>query len=222
MSNIADEQMSKMVEKAPKAAETTAKALAKTAKTALNVTQGTGKIAVKGICIILGKGIPFTTGNIMRGLNAVIYSKTGNIKFSNRNVNINELRQTKNVQMVNEDILSEQMKYFDKHCKEFGVKYSAIYDKSKDSYTIFYEGKNTAEILKVIEKSLGDYLNDERDQKQPESQQKKQDKKRNRSPKERSSVMAKLAFFRHRVADRDAQEREQGVEKNMQKTDIQR
>ncbi len=34
--------------------------------------------------------------------------------------------------------------------------------------------------------------------------------------------MAKLAFFRHRVADRDAQEREQGVEKNMQKTDIQR
>ena len=74
MPSLSDDIASKTLDKAPQ----TAKMLAKGADTGIRTT---GK-AIKGICLILGKGVGFTTKNVMNAVKEKALKKTGDIKYS--------------------------------------------------------------------------------------------------------------------------------------------
>ena len=132
MSGITDEMsregISKITSAAPKAVKKTAEGVKKTANT-----------AVKGVCLVI-KGGKFTTEAVMKAI-------TGDIKYSRRNMKISKLMQSDTVKKIDDALTAEVMRYFDRHCKKYGVKYSAMKD-SKDPanpvYMVFYEGKRTA------------------------------------------------------------------------------
>lgn len=171
---------------------------------------GAGKTALKGICLII-KGGAFTTENIMRKTAEVV---TGDIKFSKRNLHIDELKKSGRVTMVEDNVTADVMKYFDKHCKKFGVHYTAMKDKAdknNPSYYVFFNNKDSAVILKVMKLAYQDY----------DKAVKKgllKTKASNKEGEPRESVKAKLAFFRDRVATRDNEQR--NVEKHYHKSEI--
>ena len=177
MSGITDEMsrevISKITAASPKAVKKTAEGVKKTANT-----------AVKGVCLVI-KGGKFTTESVMKAI-------TGDIKYSHRNMKISRLMQSDTVKKIDDVLTAEVMRYFDRHCKKYGVKYSAMKD-SKDPenpvYMVFYEGKRTAVVEEVFRKASAEYLKD----------QKKKKKKQAEKKPERESVRAKLAFFRYRA-----------------------
>lgn len=222
--------MGRTPEEAKKAAETSAKALK-------GIKSGMQE-AVKGICLLLINGSEFTADAVMNAVRKVAFKKTGDIKFSKNNIDISELKKTGHVYAVEENILQDAMKYFDKHCKECGVKYSAMKDTRgeektdyKPSYMVFFEGKDTDLILHVLKEAYKDYAEEQKNDKQAEKSGRKNEQEKNQTgekkekdnqekPDKRESVKAKLAFFRDRVAARD-KERD-AVEKHHQHSDIQR
>lgn len=121
--SIADDIMSKAPDSAGKASDVTLKAV-KEARAGLNDAAG----AVKGICLILGKGVAFTESTVMKAVKAVAFKKTGDIKYSSRNIDISKLRKSGHVYRVEEDTKAEVMANFDKQCKLHGIKYSAMKD----------------------------------------------------------------------------------------------
>jgi len=231
--NLTDEVMGKTSEGAKKAVEASAKVL-KEAKDGLKEAEK----SIKGICLLLIKGTAFNADAVMSAVKNVAFKKTGDIKFSKNNIDISELRKTGHVYAVEENILQDAMKYFDKHCKECGVKYSAMKDTRgegkpdyKPSYMVFFEGKDTDLILHVLKEAYKDYAEEKQNDKQAEKSGRKNEQEKNQSgekqekenqekPEKRESVKAKLAFFRDRVAARD-KERD-AVEKHHQHDDIQR
>lgn len=233
MPSITDELMGRTPEGAKKAAETSAKAL----KEIKSGMKEAGE-AVKGICLLLIDGSEFTADAVMNAVRKVAFKKTGDIMFSKNNIDISELRKTGHVYAVEENILQDAMKYFDKHCKECGVKYSAMKDTRgeektdyKPSYMVFFEGKDTDLILHVLKEAYKDYAEEQKNDKQAEKSGRKNEQEKNQTgekkekdnqekPDKRESVKAKLAFFRDRVAARD-KERD-AVEKHHQHSDIQR
>lgn len=230
MPSITDDLMGRTPEEAKKAAETSAKALK-------GIKSGMQE-AVKGICLLLINGSEFTADAVMNAVRKVAFKKTGDIKFSKNNIDISELKKTGHVYAVEENILQDAMKYFDKHCKECGVKYSAMKDTRgeektdyKPSYMVFFEGKDTDLILHVLKEAYKDYAEEQKNDKQAEKSGRKNEQEKNQTgekkekdnqekPDKRESVKAKLAFFRDRVAARD-KERD-AVEKHHQHSDIQR
>lgn len=234
MPNLTDELMGKTSEGAKKAVETSAKVL-KEAKGGLKEAEE----SIKGICLLLIKGAAFNVDEVMSAVKNVAFKRTGDIKFSKNNIDVSELRKTGHVYAVEENILQDAMKYFDKHCKECGVKYSAMKDTRgenkpdyKPSYMVFFQGKDTDLILHVLQEAYKDYAEEQQKDKEaekydrginePEKNQKreKRQKGNQEQPEKRESVKAKLAFFRDRVAARD-KERD-AVEKQHQHDDIQR
>lgn len=115
---------------------------------------------------------------------------------------------------IDENVTADVMKSFDKYCKKYNVRYTAVKDTAnanKPSYMIFYSGKNTAEILSVMQDAYKDYIS-------AKSQKKASLEKGPQS--EKTSVLAKLSFFRARVADF---EKDRGnVEKNIHRDLISR
>lgn len=224
--SITDDIMSKAPDNVAKASDVTFKAV-KEAKE--GVKDATG--AVKGICLLLGKGVGFSEATVMKAVKAVAFKKTGDIKYSNRNIDISKLRNSGHVYRVEENILAEVMGGFDAQCKKHGIKYSAMKDTRgegkpdyKPSYMVFFEGRDSETILSVLQETYKDYA-------EKQEQEKGQDKteeekghwrKKNKTvePEKRDSVKAKLAFFRDRVAARDAERDD--VEKHRQRSDIQR
>ena len=167
------------------------------------------KAGIKGICLILGKGIKFTEKNVMAAVKEVAFLSTKNIKYSSSNIEINKFQKNPDVKAVNEAVTADVMKHFDKHCKKCGVKYAAVHNSKEDTYTIFFEGKKSEIILKVMQDAFKDYAM---------SHKQKTKGKENDSPVKKESVKAKLAFFRNWVKDRDA--KEQGsLEKNLHRSD---
>ncbi|MDE6388329.1 MAG: PcfB family protein [Lachnospiraceae bacterium] len=234
MPNLTDELMGKTSEGAKKAVEASAKVL-KEAKGELKEAEE----SIKGICLLLIKGTSFTADTVMSAVKNVAFKTTGDIRFSKNNIDISELRKTGHVYAVEENILQDAMKYFDKHCKECGVKYSAMKDTRgegnpnyKPTYMVFFEGKDTDLILHVLQEAYKDYAKEQqkdkeaeksgRDTDMPEKNQKrgKRQKGNQEQPEKRESVKAKLAFFRDRVAARDKEQ--DAVEKHHQHDDIQR
>ena len=126
------------------------------------------------------------------------------------------------------------MKAFDKQCKKYGIKYSAMVDtrgeeKSdyKPSYMVFFEGKDDKLILSALTEAYKDYEEQKAKDAEKETPQNEKNKQRfrwkqdqERDPRQRESVKAKLAFFRDRVTARD-KERD-AVEKHHQHDDISR
>ena len=188
MPSLSDDIASKTLDKAPQ----TAKMLAKGADTGIRTT---GK-AIKGICLILGKGVGFTTKNVMNAVKEQALKKTGDIKYSRRNINIKQLSQSGTVKKIDDAITGDVMRHFDAACKQHGVKYCAMKD-TKDQqnpqYYVFYEGRSADLILHVMEQAYKEYISE---------QQKGKDIAKEKAPE---GLRAKLSCFRDRVAalDRD-------------------
>lgn len=205
--SLTDEMMSTLAQKTPGAKKATGKAAKDAGKAA--------KVMVKGICLILGKGVPFTTSHVMAAVKNVAFVSTGNIQFSNRNLDINEFQKNRDIKRVGDEVTAGVMKYFDRHCKRFGVKYSAVHNTKDNTYTIFFEGKHSDVILKVMQEAFKDYS------KEMEKQKNKR-KDVTKEPEKRDSVKAKLAFFRNRVKARDAEQEKDALEKNHHRSDRER
>lgn len=200
MSSITDELTSSATSKTKTGAVQISKQISKQAPKAI-------KSAEKGICLILTGG-KFTTKLVMNAVRGAVFKATKDIKFSSKNINIGELQKSGFVKKVDEAITADVMKCFDKSCRKYKVRYSAMKDMQnpkKPSYIVFYEGKNADTILQAMKEAYSDYLNDRHDR-QKENQ--------------RDSKCAKLAFFRDGVAARE-QER-QSLEKDRIKPEPQR
>lgn len=237
MPSITDDLMGKTLEGGKKTAETTLKAL-KGAKSELKEAEG----VVRGICLLLLDGAGFTADAVMHAVRNVAFSKTGDIRFSNNNIDISKLKKSGHVHQIEENVLQDAMKYFDQYCRKFKIKYSAMIDTRGEgkpdyapSYMVFFEGKDSGMILSALQEAYKDYASDQQRIKDMEKQgqhkdrqESQHDDERNQEkwentheePEKRESVKAKLAFFRDRVADRD-KERDV-VEKHLQHSDIQR
>lgn len=223
--SITDEVMGKVPDKMVKTADMTLKA-AKEVKAGIKDAAG----AIKGICLLLGKGAVFSEDSVMNAVKALAYKKTGDIKFSKTNIDIAKLRESGHVYRVEDNITADVMSCFDKQCKKHGIKYSAMKDTRgegkegyKPSYMVFFEGRDSDTILSALQESYKDYeerkkAEKEQDQSEKRSRKRKKDKAVN--PENRESVKAKLAFFRDRVATRDAER--DAVEKQHSHSDIQR
>lgn len=223
--SITDEVMGKAPDQMMKASDMTLKA-AKEAKEGVKDAAG----AVKGICLLLGKGVGFSEATVMKAVKAVVFKKTRDIKYSNRNIDISKLRNSGHVYRVEDNILAEVMGSFDAQCKKHGIKYSAMKDTRgegkpdyKPSYMVFFEGRDSDTILSALQEAYKDYAEKQEQEKgQDKTEEKGSWRKKDHSvnPEKRESVKAKLAFFRDRVATRDAER--DAVEKHRQKDDIQR
>ena len=132
---------------------------------------------------------------------------------------------------MEDNILAEVMGSFDAQCKKHGIKYSAMKDTReegkpdyKPSYMVFFEGRDSDTIVSVLQEAYKDYVEkQEKEEGQDKTEEKKgrwRKKDKTIDPEKRESVKAKLAFFRDRVAARDAERGD--VERHHQKTDIQR
>ncbi|MCI5584022.1 MAG: PcfB family protein [Lachnospiraceae bacterium] len=220
-----------MFDKLPGTAMKGAKITKDTVKETLYIGAKIGGKTIKGICLILDKGTEFTTHNVMKAVRNLAYNKTGNIEFSNQNVDMVKLQESGKVSKIEENITADVMKHFNEQCKRFGVKYSAMKDErdpANPSYMIFYNGKSAEIILQVMKEAYKDYIEA---QKQTEKTNKEQEKGKEKKkgfwsrqhkekPEKRESVIAKLAFFRDRVANR---EKDRDVlEKNVRHADLQR
>lgn len=225
--SITDEIMGKAPDQLTKTMDLTMKA-AHEAKSGVKDVAG----VVKGICLFLIKS-DFSESAVMQAVKAVAYKKTGDIKFAKQNIDIEKLRQTGHVYKVEDNVVADVMKAFDKQCKKHGVKYSAMVDTRgedkpdyKPSYMVFFEGKDDTLIINALTEAYKDYAEQQKKEVEKGVPQKKKGlfrgKKEQTSadPGQRESVKAKLAFFRDRVAARD-KERD-AVEKHHQHDDISR
>lgn len=222
MPSLTDELTGKALDSGKQAATASAKVIKQTAKVAK-----TGAETVKGICLLLLEGGDFTTEKVMKAVKDVAFKKTGDIKFSKNNIDISKLRESGKVYQVEQNILSDVMKYFDEQCKKHGIKYSAMKDTRnndkpnyKPSYMVFFEGRDSEVILNALRESYKDYMDAVKENEKGEKKQGLFKKKQKDNPEKRESVKAKLAFFRDRVAARD-KERD-AVEKHRNHDDIQR
>lgn len=208
MPSLTDDLMAKAAEKA---ADKGPQAIANMLDGAGKGVKTGGKV-LKGICLMLGKGVNFTTENVMNAINEKVLQKTGDIRFSRRNVSIDELSKSGFVKKIDDAVTADVMRHFDKACKDAGVKYSAMKDEREPQnpqYYIFYEGKTADVILHVMQEAYKGYM-DEQEQKA-----KGLDKGNTRE-----GIRAKLAFFRDRVAARDRES--ETVEKHRMHTEPQR
>lgn len=186
----------------------------------------------KGICLMLGKGVKFTTKNVMKAVREKVLERTGNIKYSERNISIDELLKKGTVRKVESAITGDVMRHFDAECKKAKIKYSAMRDDSEPQnpqYYIFYEGRAADVIIHVMEQAYKAYMKEQEQEQQEQSQQdkntydkgneerenpqeerkaqeKKQDKNTRNNEEERESVRAKLSFFRDRAAELDKEQ----------------
>ncbi len=130
------------------------------------------------------------------------FEETGDIQYSYANVSVGELEEKGRVELVDEPVLKEVMSYFDKYCREYNIKYSALKETSegkdgeaKEGYKVFFQGKDDKLIMDVIKSAYEDWHKDQMQMKEGESA--KNVKQKSVKP----SVLAKLAFFRDRVKE---------------------
>lgn len=202
--SLTDEAMASMANKTSSAVKSAGRAMPPAMAEGLKSL----KNGAKGICLILGKGVEFTEKSVMEAVKEVAFLSTKDIKYSSKNIEINKFQKNPDIKVVSEAVTADVMKHFDKYCKKYGVKYSAVRDSKENSYTVFFEGKKSEVILKVMQDAFKDYA----------TSHKKQGKE---APVKRESVKAKLAFFRNRVKDRDAKE-QNDLEKKLHRSDRER
>lgn len=190
MSQISDQAADKMERMAEHAMPKAGQAAMETVRAAGKGAAFTSKAAVKGIVLIIS-GVDFTRKEIMDALRAVALMNTKNIKFSKRNIKIQELKAKGSVKNIDETLKKEVMYYFDKNCKKFGVEYNALKDAENDKkYMIFFSGRDEAVIHQVIKHAYQDYT--------------KAEIKKEQRQEKRESVRAKLEFFRNWITNKEA------------------
>lgn len=165
-----------------------------------------GKAAIKGIVIIadsLADRDSFMEA-VSKLLNERKFQETGDIQYSYANLSIDELTQEgrASIEPVAEPVLKEVMSYFDKYCREYNVRYSALKETVKgddgverEGYKVFFQGRDDKMITEILKNACADWHKD---------QQKMKDMVKegaeSKTP-EKTSVLAKLAFFRNRVKE---------------------
>ncbi len=161
-------------------------------KAGKEVVKGTEKLTdnVKGLCVILLKGLDFTTDNVMNAVKDVAFKASKDVKYSSHNISVDQLKKSGKVFKVDDMVSGDVMKHFDKHCRKMGIKYSAMKDcrEGQPSYILFFQGNDSDLIFQAMQNGYRDY------NKQKASRLDKQEP--------RESVKAKLSFFRDRVAAR--------------------
>lgn len=163
-----------------------------------------GKSLMSGVesgIVLVFNGGAFTTEKIM----SIVGKLSHNPKYSKQNISIAELEKNSDIKKIDDAITKDVMKYFDAGCKKYGIKYSAVMDKSnpkEPTYYVFFKGKETSVIEQVMKESYAKYM---KEQAQP-----------------RISVKAKLAFFLDRVKARDREQQDLGKEKHNNRADRQR
>lgn len=182
-----------------------------------------GKVATKGIVIIadsLADRDSFMEA-VSKIINEKKFQKTGDIQYSYANVSIDELTQggKASIEPVEEPVLKEVMSYFDKYCREYNVRYSALKETLKgdngverEGYKVFFQGRDDKIITEILKSACADW---QKDQKQMKDMAK--EGMAAKSPA-RTSVLAKLAFFRNRVKETvDQTEKSQNHDKVKQR-----
>lgn len=193
------------------------------AKDAIKLTAKGVQAASKGIALILN-GTVLSEAAIMSALDKKL-EQTGDLKYSHANVSIEELQKSGKVEKIDELMLQESMQYFDKYCREYGVKYSALKTtelvdgKEKEGYSVFFEGKNDKLILDIMKNAVSDWKKDQ-------EQLKETGKDVARAAgMGKTSVLAKLAFFRNRIKEPVTPQQEQNktnVPEKERKQDLER
>lgn len=166
----------------------------------------TAQVLSKGIALVLNETV-LSEASIMKALDRKV-EKTGDIQYSYVNVTMEELQKGGKVEQIEEPVLKETMKYFDKYCRKYGVKYSALKTKTQDepgkgeeSFIVFFEGKSDKIMEHVIKNALSDWTKDQEKMKEAGKDMEKE-------AAEKPSVLAKLAFFRNRVKESVNQKKE--------------
>lgn len=131
----------------------------KAKKAAEKLSKPAGKGAYKGVCLIIKAG-EFSTSTLMAAVKHCLYEKTGNIAYSNRNISVNALKKSGKISVVSEGITQENMRYFDKYCKEYGIKYSAMLDRrspESPQYLVFFQSDNADIVMKALQEGYKDF-----------------------------------------------------------------
>ncbi len=186
MPSLTDDLMGKLPEQMKKGANATLKAGQQAVKGTESLANG-----VKGLCVILLKGLDFTTENVVNAVKDVAFKASKDVKYSSHNISVDQLKKSGKVFKVDEMVSGDVMKYFDKHCRKMGIRYSAMKDcrDDKPSYILFFQGNDSDLILQAMQNGCRDF-----DREKSGAVYKQE---------QRESVKAKLAFFRDRVAARD-------------------
>lgn len=176
MPSITDDISKKMVDKtlrnAPGAVENTVRVVDK----ALEKSK-------KGICLVF-KGGAFTCESLMKAVKFLLYQKKEDIKFSNRNISIDELKESGTVKTIDGSVTQEVMQYFDKYCQKFHIQYTAMVDDrnpEEPSYMVFFRGNDDSLILKAMKEAMKDWQKDNKERQQREQAEKEQEKERSSS-----------------------------------------
>lgn len=204
MKSVTDEVSSRLLDKAENEAQQLLQNGTQTVKSivggAMSLGSSAATGAVSGIALIF-KATSFSSKTIMQAVGRMKHDP----KYYKNNISIAELEKNSDIRQVDTNLTKEEMRYFDKSCKKFGIKYNAVVDKSdpkEPTYYIFFKGKDTAVIESAMKESYKAFV---KEQAQP-----------------KFSVRAKLAFFHERVTARDKEQQEYGKEKHYSHSDIQR
>lgn len=214
--SLTDEISNELRNKTARDAGKAAKEGLKAAGSLLRVGKQAGGKTIKGICLILSKGTDFTTDNVMKAVRDLVFAKTGNLEFSSQNIDMEKLQKEGSVSKIEDKVAEDVMHHFNKYCRKYGVRYSAMKDEREPEnpgYMVFYNGKSADLILSALQEAYKDYMHEKKQERNQEHNQegskedRKQEKEINKggekkSPdNERESIMAKLEFFRNRIAD---------------------
>lgn len=219
--SIGDQVAKEEIELGKKAVEATARNIDKVVMPAgraatVGVKAGV-KTSVKGACLVIKAGA-FTLETLMAAVKACSFMKTNDLKYSPRNISINQLKKSGKVSSISDEITEENMKYFDKYCKEFGIKYSAMKDErdaADPKYIVFFESKDTESVMKALQEGYKDY---------EKAKAAGKDKMQGKEAKseERDSVVGKLYSFRSWVKHRDELNKETDKLKTQEHTEMSR
>lgn len=205
MPSLTDDLMGNLPEQMKKGANSALKA-------GQDVVKGAGSISneIQGLCVMLLKGLDFTTENVVNAVKDVAFKASKDVKYSSRNISVDQLKKSGKVFKVDDMVSGDVMKHFDKHCRKMGIQYSAMKDcrDDKPAYILFFKGNDSDLILQAMQSGCRDFDKEKAGVLGKGKQE------------QRESVKAKLAFFRDRVAARD--ESREVVEKHKNLADIAR
>lgn len=164
----------------------------KAKKAAAQLTRPAGKGAYKGICLIV-KASKFGTEPLMEAVKHCLYKKTGEINHLGRNISLKTLKKSGKVSLMPEGVTRATLEYFDKYCKQYGIKYSAMFDQRKPEspqYMVFFQSDNADLVMQALQEGYKDFS-------KAAAKSKMQGKEARSEEKE--SVIGKLCSFRRRL-----------------------
>ena len=164
----------------------------KAKRTAAQLAKPAGKGAYKGLCLIV-KAEKLSTKTLMAAVKHCMYKKTGDVANSNRNIRMKALKKSGKVSLMPEGVTQDVMKYFDKYCREYKIKYSAMLDKRKPEspqYLVFFQSDSANIVMKALQEGYKDFSR---------AAVKGRTQGKEAKSEERESVTGKLYSFRRRL-----------------------